>query len=470
MNITRENTGELTATVKLEITPADYSEKVNKVLKDYQHKANIPGFRPGKVPVGLIKKMYGKAVMAEEINKLISDSLIDYIHEQDIEMLGNPLPNHEKNEGIQFDKEESFNFYFDLGFAPKIDFTLSEAINADRYVIQIEDEMVDRYIEDSRRRFGKTVNPEQSGEQDMITGELTELDAKNEPAENGIKKEVYLTISQLQKEEPKKALTGLVRESRIVIVPSEFFADAGEASRKLGLPKDTLEKENLSFELFVKDIHHVEPAEINQELFELVYPGKEIETEEQFREEVRQDAAKSFSGEADKLFYNLVIKKLTEEVPVALPDEFLKRWLLENRETKLTAEDIEKEYPAFADSTKWQILENKILKDNKVEVTEDEVRTYIKSYFKSQIPSLGDDPEAETRFDKLVDTVMKNEEQVRKIYQELYDGKLMELFRNTLTVNDHEVSYQEFINLAASLRTHDHDHDHDHGHEHEHDH
>jgi trigger factor len=471
MNITRENTGEHTATVRMEISNPDYDGKVTKVLKDYQHKANIPGFRPGKVPFGLIKKMYGKAIVADEINKLISESLAGYLKDENLEVLGNPLPNHEKNASINFETQEAFDFYFDLGLAPAIDITLSDKIAVDRYLIKIDDAMVDRYVEDSRKRFGTATHPEFAGDEDEISGEL--IEKKGEiPVENGIRKNIFLHPDKVTKTESKSQLTSLKKEDKLTIRPLEFFNSAEDSAKILGIPVTKAGEEDICFDFIVTDVNHIEPAILDKEFFIRMYPGKEIETEEQFREEIRNDAANSFLGESDKLFFNLATKKLLEETPIGLPDEFLKRWLLESNETKITAEDIEKEYEAFAESTRWQMIENKILMDNQVEVKEEDVRNYIKSYFMKQILMPGENPELEKRFETLVDSVMKNKEQVRKIYNELYNARLLGLFREKLTVVDHEVTYKEFITLASQNHGHEHDHihEHDHGHEHDHDH
>lgn len=474
MNITSENTGELTATIKIEVSKQDYEEKVNKILKDYQHKANIPGFRPGKVPIGLIKKMYGKAVIADEINKLLADSLANYLKEEKLAILGNPLPNKEKNSSLNFDLQDSLDFYFDLGLAPKIELTLTDKINVDRFVIKVDEQMLERYIESTRKRFGTSVHPEISGIEDRLTGEIMEIDENGNFLENGIKKDVFINLNDLKKEESKKELTGLSKDSKIKIKQWEFFFDADEAMKCLSISKEQSERENILFELTVRDIHHLVPASLEKELFEKVFPGKNIETEEQFREEVRKDAANSFIGETDKLFYNQVTKKLIDEAQLQLPDEFLKRWLLENNETKITPEDISNEYPVFADSTRWQLIENKILMDNNVTVKEEDVRAYIKSYFLNQIPVREDNPEADKRYESVVDSLMENKEQVQKIYNELYYARLLILFKDNFTITTKEISYEDFFNLASA--NHDHLHEHDHVHdsenesEHEYDH
>ena len=462
MNITSENTGELSATIKIEVSKQDYEEKVNKILKDYQHKANIPGFRPGKVPIGLIKKMYGKAVIADEINKILADSLANYLKEEKLEILGNPLPNKQKNSSLNFDLQDSLDFYFDLGLAPKIELTLTDKINVERFVIKVDEQMLEKYIENTRKRFGTSVHPELSDVDDMLSGELMEIDENGSYIENGVKKDIFINLIDLKKEESKNELTGLSKDSKVRIKPLEFFFDLDEAVKCLSVPKEKAGQENILFELTIRDIFHLVPAPLEKELFEKVFPGKNIETEEQFREEVRKDAANSFIGETDKLFYNQVTKKLIEEAQLQLPDEFLKRWLLENNETKITPEDISDEYPAFADSTRWQLIENKILMDNNITVKEEEVRAYIKSYFLYQIPVREDNPEADKRYESLVDSLMENKEQVRKIYNELYYARLLTLFKDNITITTKEISYEEFINLASANHDHVHDHEYDH--------
>jgi len=388
MNITHESTGELTATLRIDISEEDYSEKVLKILKDYQRKANMPGFRPGKVPFGMIRKMYGKAVLADEINKLLSDSITGYFKDKQLETLGNPIASKNNNNSPDFDNDKAFNFFFDIGLAPTLDFKLSRATVVDHYTIRVDDEIINKYMEDIRKRFGTPVTPENTGE---TTGEL--------------------------KKEPE-----------------------------------------------------ITPAEISPELFEKVYPGMKIETEEAFHEQIRKEVAANFAIESDKLFYREVTDKLVKEITVPLPDEFLKRWLEENKESKFSADDIEKQYPSFAESMRWQMIENKILRDNKIEVTDEDIRNYIKNYFFGRLSLSSDDPETAKRYDALVDTVMKNKDQVRRINDELYTSRLLELFRSSVGIEEKEVSYEDFIKLMSEKHIHDHGHVHDHDDDPEHDH
>jgi FKBP-type peptidyl-prolyl cis-trans isomerase (trigger factor) len=394
MNITRENTGELTATITIGITPEDYNEKLTKVLKDLQRKANIPGFRPGHIPFGLINKMYGKAAKSEEINKLISDSISNYIEEEKLNILGNPIPNWEKNSSIDIETQNSFDFCFDIGFAPEINPSLND-IEMERFVIKVDDEMVDRYVDSIRKRHGKPVIPVEP---------VAEVEGETKP-------------------EPE-----------------------------------------------------IEPAELNQELFDKVYPGLNFETEEDFREQIRKEASATFVSETNNLFFRQASEKLVKETPFPLPDQFLKRWLLETNREKYTKKEIEEQYESFTGSMRWQLIENKIFSDHQIEVKDIDIRNYIKSYFLRNIPLKEDDPEMDKRYESLVDTVMQNKDQVRKINDEIYTTRLTELFLSTFKITDKEISYEEFLKLASGVHGHqhdhndDHDHDYDHDHDHDHDH
>jgi trigger factor len=395
MKITRESTGEQTALVKIEIAPEDYAASVEKQIMDYKRKANLPGFRPGHIPTGLVRKMYGKAIMADEINKLISENLMNYIRDEKLDILGNPLPNTEKTSEIDFEAQGSYEFYFDLGIAPEFTIPVEKEMQIDDYQITVDDEMLNKYIEDTRKRYGKPV-PEGPADENA-TGENKEEAGKNEPV--------------------------------------------------------------------------VEPAGMNPEFYNMVYPGLGLETEEDFREQVRKDASAGFSAETDKLLFNNIIDALVKNTEMRLPDEFLKRWLAQNNEGKYPPGEIEKNYPSFAESMKWQLIENKLIRDNGIEVKDADIRNYIGTYMLRQINMKEVDPEMQKRYDSVIDTLMQNKEQVQRINDQLYNQKLMEYFKASIQVNRKEVTYEEYIKLASAMHPHDHEHhEHDHEHEHEHEH
>jgi len=405
MNLSKENTGELTATIRLEITPEDYTEQVNKIIRDHQKKANIPGFRPGHVPAGLIRKMYGKAVLAEEVNKLISDSLNNYIREQNLNLLGNPIPSQEKSQAVDFETQTSFEFFFDIGFAPEFKVPLGPETEVEDYEILVDDNMINKYVDETRQKFGTPVKAEVN-------------------------------------EQPE----GENAESNI--------AAEGETPAGSGAPE-------------------MIPAEMTAEFFDKVYPGENIDTEEQFRERIRKDASASFAQETDKIFFNKSVDTLVKATEFQLPDEFLKRWLVEYNEGKFTEEQIEKDYPSFRESMKWQLIENRIIRDNDINVKDEDIRNYIRTVMLRRVGTEFVDTEMEKKYESIVDAFMKNKEQVQRINDQLYNARLMGLFKTTLNVVKKEVSYEEFIKVASEIHAHEHSHhehelEHDHEHEHSH--
>ena len=397
MNITKEITGDYTATITIGIGPEDYKEAVEKQIQDHKRKANIPGFRPGHVPAGLIKKMYGKAILADEINKLLSDSLHGYIKDEKLDILGNPIPSLKQDTPVDFENQTDFEFCFDLGLSPAFDLQFDKEVEMEYPVIKVDDTMIDKYIEDTRNRFGKPApeNTEQSPE-------------------------------------------------------AEIQPSSGEETATPKTEKTMI------------------PAEMTPEFFKQVYPGKDIETEEDFREQVKKDAESSFVAETDKLFFNKVTDMLVKNTAISLPDDFLKRWLVENNEGKYTPEEIEKNYSSFAESMKWQLIENKLIRENQIEVTEQDIRQYIKTFFLRQVVPGIPDPEMESRYEGIVDRFMENKEQVQRINDQLYNARLLELFKQTLTVIDKEVSFDEYLRLVNESHHHhdlsgdDHNHDSEH--------
>jgi len=470
MNISRERTGELTATIRMEITPEDYQEAITKNLKDYQRKANIPGFRPGKVPFGMVKKMYGKALMAEEVNKILGDRLATYMTDEKLDVLGNPLPNKEKTKPALFEDGEIFEFYFDLGLAPEFKLNLGPEMEVENYQIRIDDKMVDGYIEDTRKRNGNFTHPDVAGEADMLSGGATKLGADGKPGEGTEEKKIFLSLDQIQDKEVKAKLIALKKGEVLIFKPLDFFPTIEESSKQLNVPADTLSDPEISFSFKLDEITHVVPAELNAAFYAQVYPGETIETEEDFRARVRKDAAASFSGETDKLLFQDITKALIDFTEMPLPEEFLKRWLYEHDENKMSQEEIENQFPAFAKSMKWQLIENKVIKEHHVEVTEEEIRGYIRSYMLRQVSQEFVDPEMAKKYESIVDAFMQNKEQVQKINDQLFDAKLMGLFKEKVTLKPVEVSYEEFITLVSARHDHDHEHDHDHDHDHDHEH
>ncbi len=451
MNITKENTGDLTATLKVEVIEKDYQEQVQNVLKDYRKKANIPGFRAGKVPFGIIKKMYGNAVIVDEVNKVLSDSIQKYIEDNKLNILGQPLPNVEKSDKIDFENKKEFEFFFDIGLFPEVDLELSDKIKVDYHNIKADKKSVDNYIDDIKKRNGITINPETSEKGDTLKGELIQLDNEGKVMEKGVKNEASISIDLLKDKQIQKEFISLKKDDKVVFNPLKATGSETETAYMLGVKKEETEKLESDYEFAISEITRIEPAELNEELYKKVFPQAKIENEEQLRKQIKKEAEKAFFPESDKMFMNSAIDKLIEITNLSLPDEFMKRWLLESNQDKITKEQLEVQYDNYTKSLKWQLIENKLIKDNDIKVEDQDIKDHIKNFVTSQMPIQQDDPEADERINGIIESVMKNKEEVKKINDMLYDEKLRELFKSTLKLNQKKVTFEEFTKLAQEI-------------------
>jgi len=451
MNISKENTGDLTAIITIELTKEDYEDKVNKSLKEQQKKANMPGFRPGKVPFGMIKKIYGRAVLADEINNQLGENLTKYITDNEFSVLGNPLPSEEKETNVDFEHDTDFVFHFDIGLTPEFDIELSDNIEVDYYEIDIDKEMEDKYIKDLRQRFGTHEHPETIEDKDVVKGEMIELDDNGEEKEDGIKHSASIATDLIKNEEDKAKFVGAGNDDTIVFNPMKATENATETSLMLGISKEEAEKIESEFKFVVDEITRHKPADLNEEFFKKVF-GEEVDSEEKFNEKLKEVIGNSFTPDTDRFFMNMAIEKLIDQAELQLPDSFLKRLLKEGEgEQKVTDEQIETQYENYAKSVKWQLIEGKIIKDNDIKVEENEIRDVVRNYFTSQMMYDENDQEAVERMEGLIDTVLQNKEESTKIHNQLFDTKVNDLFKSTLKLNKKQVSYNEFSKLVSEL-------------------
>ncbi|MEZ5196237.1 MAG: trigger factor [Bacteroidales bacterium] len=462
MNITQESTGELTATIKIELVPDDYREQVGKALKEIQQKSTLKGFRPGKVPHGLIKKMYGKPALAEEINKIISDSLNHYIVDNKLDILGYPITNPDKNKEVDFKDDINYEFFFDIGLAPTFDVEISDKTEVDYADIMVEDKIVDSYVEETRKRFGKPITVDSIKEGDLLKGEVTQLDAEGNILEEGVKHMTSLGVNFIKDEDVKKSFIGKSNGEKVIFNPLKATENETETAAMLGISKDEVEKLEADYEFTISEISRVEPAAINKDLFSKVYPNDAIEDEAAFREKLRSEAKGYYQNESDNFFVHNAMDKLIDETVVHLPDDFVKRWLVESDE-KITPESVERDYDKYQRSLKHQLIINKISKDHDVKVDEQEIRNFIKGYFTGQYGFDTSDEDRSKQLDGIVDSMLSNKKEVNRIYDQLFDKKLRELLLSKLKLNKKEITYEDFIK-EANEHTHSHHNTHDHEH------
>ncbi len=446
MNITQEESGKLTALVHINLKEEDYIEKVNQQLKKYRKEARMPGFRPGMVPMGMIKKMYGKAVLADEVNKTVSDALNNYLYENKINVLGNPLPNEEKTTTLDFDKQKEFDFFFDIGMAPEIEVNLDDLGKVPYYKINVSDEEVENALTDIRKRLGKEEHPEKAELEDTLKGKFVQVDEEGNDLENGhVKEEASFVISDLALKTIQKKFVGKEKGARVVFNPAKAFKNDDKVKELLDVSEEDKLKADYAFE--ISDIVRTIPAELNEEFYKQVYPSDDLKTEEDFRNRIRQDLASHYQMDADKQFVSDVIDAILAKVNPQLPDEFLKRWLYESNEGKATKEQIEGQYDSYAKTFKWQLIEQKLIEasGDTLKVTREDVRNKMKTYF--QIP---EGQQADPQVEQLIDQLLGNEQEYQRLFGELMDQRYIAFFKEKVEKEEKEVSTDEFVKIIST--------------------
>lgn len=448
MNITQENIDELNAVVKVKVGPEDYTDKVENALKSYQKKASMPGFRPGKVPPSLVKKMYGKSVLAEEINRILSDSIYKYIQENKLDVLGNPLPK-EDNNNVDFDTQQEFEFQFDMALAPQFNLDLESGHKFTEYKVAADEKLIDGYVSDMTRRYGKIAPTDVATDGDLIYGDFVELDANGEIVPGGIFKSSTMFLDTPVKES-QKALVGAKAEDKFDLEPKQISENAKDLAAKLGIEEQQAEGLTNKFRFTVKSINRLLPAELNAELFEKIYGPGVVNSPEEFRAKIAQELQGMFVRDSEARLRNDITAELLNKTNLTLPDAFLKRWLVYANEKPVTMEQVEAEYPMYARQLRWQLIENKLIRDNKITVTPDEAAEHVKNILRGNFAKYGRNPD-EVSDEELTATakrVLEKEEEAKKIFEELYAGKLMSLYRSKFNITEKETPYDEFIKGA----------------------
>jgi trigger factor len=450
MNITRKDVDEFNATLTLEFGKNDYEERVQKVLKDYRRKAKIPGFRPGNVPFSLINKMYRKAVLVDEINKLTGEKLNEYLKNENINALGDPMPNESENKPIDWDNDVDFKLVFDIGLSPEFELKVSKKDKIKEYEIQLEDKMMDNYIDSYTRRYGKYIDTDVVAENELIKGDLTQIDNEGRMLENGIHSEntsVYLELAKDENE--KKAFQGAKIGAVVKFDIKKAFPNETELAGLLKIDKEKVAELSPAFQFTIKSILRFEKAELNPELFNKIYGNDSIKTEEEFRNKINDELTIALKRDTDYKFMidakEYFLKKFNLKLPVA----FLKRWIKYANEGKTTDEQIEKEFPQFEENMKWQLIKNKIIRENKFEVKEDAIIEYSKEVTRNQFRQYGINNVPDEQINAYSVNLLKNENEVRKMVDKLMEDQVMAYIRENVTPEIKPISSEEFGKLFS---------------------
>ncbi len=461
MNIIKESKDTMNAVLRLKIEKNDYADRVDNLLKDYRRKAKIDGFRPGMAPVGMIKKMYGKHVLLDELNKIVSDGLSKYFVEEKLHLLGDPIPNMDNNSPLDLDNQEEFEFSFDIGLAPEFDLKIDKSLIYPYYKIQADEKVVEDQISRYASRYSTLIQTEDVSEKSILKGDLAQLDTAGNMPEFGIKKEkATLSPSVIQDENEKNKFLSAKLGTSIDFDIKKAFPNNTEISSMLSITKEAAESLSGSFRMTVTEITEYVPHEINEDLFKSVF-GEDVTSEETFKVKIKEEIEEFYSKESDYKFLFDVKENMVKSINIELPETFLKRWLTSTNKD-LTIEKVEKEFPLFTNDLKWQLIKDKISRDNEIKVSENEILDAAKESLLLQFKQYGINSIPEESLIKYAEESLKKDEQKQKFLEAKYENKVIDYIKNAVTLEQKEISLDGFNKLFAIDEVNEHNHEHEH--------
>ena len=435
MKITKEDIDALNSVVKIDITANDYQEKVDSQLDDYRRKANIPGFRKGHVPMSLVKKQYGKSVMIDEVNKLLQESLNKFLVEEKLDVLGNPLP--KMQEDFSWDGDQ-FCFEFELGLAPEFEVNLKPKKAITSYKIVADDKMINNQIENIREQYGKLITQAEVEENSNVTGTFI-----NEEKE--IEKKSTFKLDKIKGKANIKKFVGAKVGDTIDLKSKGLFTDDHMLMNILGISHDEAHDFEAPLTFSIEEITQTELATLNQDLFDKLFGAGLVTSEEQLRKRLKEDAEKQFGSQADQQLLNAVTENLIENTKFDLPAEFLKKWLAVSGEKPMTEEQAGEEYERSEKGLRYQLIEGKLMTEHNLQVTYDDLKDYTKGFVRAQMAQFGDNKIEDKELDDIVNRVMSNQEEVRRLSDQLKNEKLLKFFKEHIKLKTKEVTYEDFI-------------------------
>jgi trigger factor len=448
MQVTKENKDNLNALIRIKVEKSDYEQEVTNKLKDYKRKANMPGFRPGMVPMGMIRRMYYKPLLLEEINRLVSESLTKFITDENINILGEPLTNKEEQKEIDFDNQDSYEFVFDIGIAPEIEADISENDILPYYLIDADKDLLDKHADSYANRFGEMITGEAVEQEDVIKGDLSQMSPEGDIISEGIRVEgATLSMRVIKDEEIKKQLTGSKTGDILQIDLKKAFTSAEELAQLLKIEKEQTESESMHFQLTIGDISRWKKAEINQELFDKAFGDGTLGSEEEFRNRLKDEIEKAYAQNSDYKLFLDAREKLVGKVEARLPEEFIKRWLLESNEGKLTAEDLENDFPKVRDDLKWQLIQDNLIRKFELKVEPAEVEELAKQQVLMQFQQYGMANVPEEHLNNYAGEMLKKDQERRRLYEQKFQEKITGLVKEKAKLEEKKVKEEDFARL-----------------------
>ncbi|WP_183562750.1 trigger factor [Mucilaginibacter sp. SP1R1] len=449
MNITQEKVDALNAVVKINIDPEDYQPRVDKAIKENAKKAKLPGFRAGMVPASHIKKMYGKSILVDEINNLLSDTLNKYIDEQKLEVLGQPLPKVDDEKQYNWDFNDNFEFNYELGLAPEFSIDFSSKDKATQYVIKVDDETLASRTKNIRRSYGKMTNPDVSADDDVLYADLAQLSPDGSVFEDGISNTASVRLDQIKDEAIKASLIGLKKDDVLTFdIQKAFDNDAPKVAALLKIEEAEAADLKSNFQLTVKNVNRLEESDLNQEFFDKLFGEGTVTTEAEFTAKITEELESMMVQDSDRKLQDDIYKLSVAKVEFNLPDEFLKRWLKATNE-KLTDEELEVGYNDFATNLKWTLIENKIIRENEIEIKYEEVFALAKVRLDQQFRMYSPQPIPDEQLGQYTVQYLQNKENANKIFEEVKALRVFDFIKSVITLERQDILFTDFNKLVS---------------------
>jgi trigger factor len=449
LNITLDKQSTTEGLIKISLTETDYLPKVDEKLKDVSRKANLKGFRAGKVPTGVIKKMYGKSILVEEVNHLISHSISDYIKENKLKVLGDPLPNAEKARAIDWDIQKEFDFEFQIGMVEDFAVDLSSKVKVTSYPIEVDQKTIDETVNDVITRYGNVMYPEASEVGDNLFGDIS---LKGEASEEA-KKGSYIAIEKVEKKEQQKFI-GLKKDDSVEFEIEKIFSGEAEIARALNITEEEAKGAKGTYVFVVTSLSRVEKATVNQELFDKVFGKDVVKSEEEFMTKIKETIGENYNRETQHLLEHEIQHYYVDHTKIAMPDNFLKQWLKATSGGQVTDDVLEKEFNLYKDSLKWDLIKNRITEEREIKVDGEEVREKARQLIMDQFGGPAIAAQLGDKMEEIANNYLSGQdgkgENFMRIYNQLRQERIMKVVKENITIAEKKVTLEEFKKLAGA--------------------
>ena len=447
MKISQESTDKLNAILNVKVEQADYAERANKAPKDYRRKARVDGFRPGKVPMGIIKKMYYTPVLVDEVNKLVSESLFNYLKDNNVNILGEPLPHKDEEQKVDFEKDTEFEFKFDLGLAPELSLAVTAKDKVPYYKIKVDKKQQDEHKDSLLQRFGEFKAVEKAGDDELIKGTLVKVDKEGIEVENGIRVDnISMSLEMMKDDDQKVLFSGTAGGDEVVFDVKKAFPNDTELASLLRVDKTEVAMLEGTFKCIIEEVNKFERAVVGEAFYDKVYGEGEVKSEEEFTKRVTEEIALNYERESEYRFMVDAREALIKKAKIDLPVEFLKRWMVETNE-QITEEQVKEDFKKYEDDFRWQLIKEHLLKQQDIKVTEEEALEAAKGMALSQYMQYGISNVPDDYLENYAKEMMSKPEEARKFYEQKGEEKLISYIKSTVKLDEKEVSSEKFRKL-----------------------